>query len=217
MKAIYRRARSRAAHEGGGPRRDPQHGEHGRREPAAEARLVQRQQGLVITATRAMAVELAPFGIRVVAQPGGRRDAALATFMGGDTPETRAKFLATIPLAGASRPEDLGNAACFLCSDEACDDHRRGDGSGRRRCIRNMKTYDIEIQRPQIGATRQGRDRTRHRRLRAGQDSVGRRRRDEQHLRLPVEHARTLVILLKQQLAELDKLVQPRSRRSGRC
>jgi hypothetical protein len=35
-------------------------------------------------------------------------------------------------------------------------------------------------------------------------------------LRLPVEHARTLVMLLKQQLAELDKL-QPRSRRSGRC
>jgi len=35
-------------------------------------------------------------------------------------------------------------------------------------------------------------------------------------LRLPVEHARTLLILLKQQLGELDKL-QPRSRRSGRC
>ncbi len=35
-------------------------------------------------------------------------------------------------------------------------------------------------------------------------------------LRLPVEHARTLLILLKQQLAELDKL-QPQSRRSGRC
>lgn len=35
-------------------------------------------------------------------------------------------------------------------------------------------------------------------------------------LRLPVEHARTLLILLKQQLAELDKL-QPRSRRSGRA
>jgi hypothetical protein len=34
-------------------------------------------------------------------------------------------------------------------------------------------------------------------------------------LRLPVEHARSLVILLKQQLAEVDKL-QPRSRRSGR-
>ena len=35
-------------------------------------------------------------------------------------------------------------------------------------------------------------------------------------LRLPVEHARTLMLLLKQQFAELDKL-QPRSRRSGRC
>jgi hypothetical protein len=35
-------------------------------------------------------------------------------------------------------------------------------------------------------------------------------------LRLPVEHARTLLLLLKQQLAELDKL-QPRSRRSGRA
>jgi hypothetical protein len=35
-------------------------------------------------------------------------------------------------------------------------------------------------------------------------------------LRLPIEQARTLLTLLKQQLAELDKL-QPRSRRSGRC
>jgi hypothetical protein len=34
-------------------------------------------------------------------------------------------------------------------------------------------------------------------------------------LRLPVEHARSLLILLKQQLAEVDK-AQPRSRRSGR-
>lgn len=34
-------------------------------------------------------------------------------------------------------------------------------------------------------------------------------------VRVPVEHARTLVLLLKQQLAELDKL-QPRNRRSGR-
>ena len=34
-------------------------------------------------------------------------------------------------------------------------------------------------------------------------------------LRLPVEHARSLLLLLRQQLAELDKS-QPRSRRSGR-
>lgn len=35
-------------------------------------------------------------------------------------------------------------------------------------------------------------------------------------LRLPVDHARTLMLMLKQQFAELDKL-QPRSRRSGRA
>jgi hypothetical protein len=35
-------------------------------------------------------------------------------------------------------------------------------------------------------------------------------------LRLPVDHARALLMLLKQQFAELDKL-QPRSRRSGRA
>ena len=31
----------------------------------------------------------------------------------------RAKFLSTIPIGRFSQPEDLGNAACFLCSDEA--------------------------------------------------------------------------------------------------
>ncbi|MGE4089197.1 MAG: glucose 1-dehydrogenase [Immundisolibacter sp.] len=77
-------------------------------------------KGWVITATRSMAVELAPFGIRVVAlNPVAGETPLLATFMGGDTPETRAKFLATIPLGRFSTPEDLGNAACFLCSDEA--------------------------------------------------------------------------------------------------
>lgn len=39
---------------------------------------------------------------------------------------------------------------------------------------------------------------------------------DASTLRLPVEHARSLLVLLKQQFAELDKL-QPRSRRSGRA
>jgi 3-oxoacyl-[acyl-carrier protein] reductase len=77
-------------------------------------------KGFVITATRAMAVELAPFGIRVVAlNPVAGETPMLKTFMGEDTPEMRAKFLATIPLGRFSTPEDLGNAACFLCSDEA--------------------------------------------------------------------------------------------------
>ncbi len=77
-------------------------------------------KGWVITATRALAVELAPFGIRVVAlNPVAGETPLLKTFMGEDTPEMRAKFLATIPIGRFSQPEDLGNAACFLCSDEA--------------------------------------------------------------------------------------------------
>jgi 3-oxoacyl-[acyl-carrier protein] reductase len=77
-------------------------------------------KGWVITATRSMAVELAPFGIRVVAlNPVAGETPLLKTFMGEDTPEIRAKFLATIPIGRFSRPDDLGNAACFLCSDEA--------------------------------------------------------------------------------------------------
>ena len=77
-------------------------------------------KGWVITATRAMAVELAPFGVRVVAlNPVAGDTPMLKTFMGEDTPEMRAKFLSTIPLGRFSTPEDLGNAACYLCSDEA--------------------------------------------------------------------------------------------------
>jgi len=77
-------------------------------------------KGWVITATRACAVELAPFGIRVNAlNPVAGETPLLKTFLGDDTPETRAKFLSTIPLGRFSTPEDLGNAACFLCSDEA--------------------------------------------------------------------------------------------------
>lgn len=77
-------------------------------------------KGWMITATRTMAVELAPFGVRVNAiNPVAGETPLLKSFMGEDTPEIRAKFLATIPLGRFSTPEDMGNAACFLCSDEA--------------------------------------------------------------------------------------------------
>jgi len=39
--------------------------------------------------------------------------------MGQDTPEIRAKFLASIPLGRFSTPADMGAAAAFLCSDDA--------------------------------------------------------------------------------------------------
>ena len=77
-------------------------------------------KGWMITATKAMAVELAPHGIRVNAlNPVAGETPLLASFMGEDTPETRAKFLSTIPIGRFSQPEDMGAAAAFLCSDEA--------------------------------------------------------------------------------------------------
>ncbi|MEM7641758.1 MAG: SDR family oxidoreductase [Pseudomonadota bacterium] len=77
-------------------------------------------KGWMITATKAMAVELAPAGIRVNAlNPVAGETPLLSSFMGKDTPEIRAKFLATIPLGRFSTPEDMANAALFLCSEEA--------------------------------------------------------------------------------------------------
>jgi 3-oxoacyl-[acyl-carrier protein] reductase len=77
-------------------------------------------KGWMITATRAMAVELAPHGIRVNAlNPVAGETPLLASFMGEDTPEMRAKFLSTIPMGRFSTPDDLASAALFLCSDEA--------------------------------------------------------------------------------------------------
>lgn len=78
-----------------------------------------------------------------------------------------------------------------------------------------MKTWDIEVQRLKSIRHDKGL-------IELGIDAsvLPRPAREEQApascLRLPVDHARSLLILLKQQLAELDKL-QPRSRRSGRA
>ena len=78
-----------------------------------------------------------------------------------------------------------------------------------------MKPYDIEVQRLKSMKHNKGL-------IEIDVDALvmARQARDDAApstcLSLPVEHARTLLILLKQQFAELDKL-QPRSRRSGRC
>ena len=78
-----------------------------------------------------------------------------------------------------------------------------------------MKTYDIEVQRLKSMKHDRGL-------IELDIDALvlARPARDDQPasscLRLPVDHARSLLVLLKQQLAELDKS-QPRSRRSGRC
>lgn len=80
-----------------------------------------------------------------------------------------------------------------------------------------MKTYDLEVQRLRSLRHDKGV-------LELGLDVLvlPRPPRDDDagapssRLRLPVEHARSLLILLREQLAELDRQ-QPRSRRSGRA
>ncbi len=77
-------------------------------------------KGWMNNATKGMAVELAPSGVRVNAlNPVAGETPLLKSFLGQDTPEMRAKFISTIPLGRFSTPQDMGNAACYLCSDEA--------------------------------------------------------------------------------------------------
>ena len=83
---------------------------------------------------------------------------------------------------------------------------RHGEGA--------VKTYDLEVQRLKSARLDKGV-------IELGVDVLvlPRPARDDTPassvLRLPVEHARSLLILIRQQLGDLDKM-QPRSRRSGR-
>jgi 3-oxoacyl-[acyl-carrier protein] reductase len=78
-------------------------------------------KGAVNLMTKSLAVDLAGDNIRVCAlAPVIGVTGLLETFMGApDTPENRAKFMATIPLGRFSEPRDIANAALYLASDEA--------------------------------------------------------------------------------------------------
>jgi len=77
-------------------------------------------KGAAIMTSRSMAGELAPDRIRVnIINPVAGETGMLPEFMGQDTPEIRAKFVASIPLGRLSRPLDIANAALYLASDEA--------------------------------------------------------------------------------------------------
>jgi 3-oxoacyl-[acyl-carrier protein] reductase len=77
-------------------------------------------KGAVNLLSKSMAVELAPDRIRVnCIAPVAGETPLLATFMGEDTPERRAAFKSVIPWGRFSTPQDIANAALFLCSDEA--------------------------------------------------------------------------------------------------
>jgi 3-oxoacyl-[acyl-carrier protein] reductase len=66
-------------------------------------------KGAVNLMSKSMAVELAPDKIRVN---------CIAPVIGvPDTPENRAKFIATIPLGRMSRPSDIANACVYLAGE----------------------------------------------------------------------------------------------------
>ena len=71
--------------------------------------------------SKSMAVELAPVNIRVnCVAPVMGATALLESFMGvPDTPENRAKFIASVPLGRLAEPADVANACVYLASDDA--------------------------------------------------------------------------------------------------
>jgi 3-oxoacyl-[acyl-carrier protein] reductase len=78
-------------------------------------------KGAVNLLSKSLAVELAPWNIRVNAIcPVMGVTGMLSELIGGeDSPEIRAKFISTIPLGRLSVPDDIAKAALFLASEEA--------------------------------------------------------------------------------------------------
>ncbi len=81
-------------------------------------------KGAVITMTKALAIELAPFRIRVVSiNPVATDTPMLPSFIGveqgADEAEGRRRFISTIPWGRLNKPEDIARAAVFLASADA--------------------------------------------------------------------------------------------------
>lgn len=75
----------------------------------------------VINATKTMAVEYGPHGIRFnsVAPVVGTTGMTHLFLGKPDTEENRKAFLSVVPLGRGSTPVDVANATCYLASDEA--------------------------------------------------------------------------------------------------
>jgi len=81
-------------------------------------------KGAVITLTKALAIELAPYRIRVVSiNPVATDTPMLPRFIGveqgADEAEGRRRFIGSIPWGRLNRPEDIARAAVFLASADA--------------------------------------------------------------------------------------------------
>lgn len=90
--------------------------------PRPGVQVYSASKGAVVTLAKSLALELAPFGIRVLAlAPVATETPMLPTFMGKPAvdDEARARYVATIPLGRLNTPDDLARTALFLVSDEA--------------------------------------------------------------------------------------------------
>ncbi|KAK5109547.1 hypothetical protein LTR62_006898 [Meristemomyces frigidus] len=78
-------------------------------------------KGAVSAISKGLAAEFGPSGVRVNAIcPVVAETGMVASVLGGtDTVEGRAGLTKAIPLGRFATPRDIGNAACFLASDEA--------------------------------------------------------------------------------------------------
>jgi 3-oxoacyl-[acyl-carrier protein] reductase len=79
-------------------------------------------KGAVVALTKSLALEAAPYGVRVVAiAPVATETPMLATFMGKKEvdAEGMARYIATVPLGRLNKPEDIARTAVFLASDDA--------------------------------------------------------------------------------------------------
>jgi len=90
--------------------------------PRAGGQTYAASKGAVVTLTKSLALEAAPYGVRVVAiAPVATETPMLPTFMGKQEvdAEGMARYVATVPLGRLNQPEDIARAAVFLASDDA--------------------------------------------------------------------------------------------------
>src|SRR6266550_3224183 len=90
--------------------------------PRPGGQIYAASKGAVVTLAKALALEVAPHGVRVVAiAPVATHTPMLPIFMGKQRVDAEglARYEKTVPLGRLNQPEDIASAAVFLASDEA--------------------------------------------------------------------------------------------------